>query len=159
MPDRRTPFLLAGEKETLLAFLDYLRESLILKVVDLDEDSARRSTVPTGTCLLGLIKHLTGVEVAWFQFTFPGNDVVIPSEKIEPTDSVDSAVIAYRAAIRVSNRIVSESDDLDQLGERAPTTPEPQSLRWLLVHMVEETARHTGHADILREQIDGQVGR
>ncbi len=143
----------------MLAFLDYLRESLILKVVDLDEDSARRSTVPTGTCLLGLIKHLTRVEVIWFQFAFAGDDVVIPSEKIEPTDSVASAVIAYRAAIGVSNRIVSESDDLDQLCKRAPTTPEPQSLRWLLVHMVEETARHAGHADILREQIDGQVGR
>ncbi len=159
MPDRRTPFLLDSEKTTLLAFLDYLRESLTLKVVDLDEESARRSTVPSGTSLLGLIKHLTGVEVGWFQFTFAGQDVVIPSEQIEPNDSVASAVTAYQAATRVSNQIVNESNDLDQLCERAPTTPEPLSLRWLLVHMVEETARHAGHADILREQIDGQVGR
>jgi uncharacterized damage-inducible protein DinB len=159
MPDRRTPFLLAGERETLRAFLDYLRESLILKVVDLDEDAARRSTVPSGTSLLGLIKHLTGVEVGWFQFAFAGQDVAIPSGEIEPTDSVASAVTAYQVAARVSNQIVSESNDLDRLCDRAPTTPEPLSLRWVLVHMLEETARHAGHADILREQIDGQVGR
>ena len=159
MPDRRTPFLLAGEKETLRVFLDYLRESLILKVADLDEESARRSTVPTGTSLLGLIKHLIGVEVGWFQFAFAGRDVAMASEEVEPTDSVASAVTAYRAATRVSNQIVNESSDLDQLCDRAPTTPEPLSLRWVLVHMVEETARHAGHADILREQLDGQTGR
>src|SRR5271169_1541307 len=70
MLDRRTPLNLTGERETLLEFLDYLRESVILKVENLDEDSARRSMVPTGTSLLGLVKHLTGVEVAWFQFAF-----------------------------------------------------------------------------------------
>jgi hypothetical protein len=64
MPDRRAPLNLLGEKETLQEFLDYLRESLILKVADLSEEEARRSTVPTGTNLLGLIKHLTVVEVA-----------------------------------------------------------------------------------------------
>jgi uncharacterized damage-inducible protein DinB len=159
MPDRRTPLCLTGEKETLQEFLDYLRDSLILKVLDLDEESARRSTVPTGTSLLGLIKHLTGVEVAWFQFAFAGHDAVIPAEEIGPADTVASAVTAYRAATRVSNQIVNQSNDLDQLCGRALTTPEPLSLRWLLVHMVEETARHAGHADILREEIDGQTGR
>jgi hypothetical protein len=109
MPDRRTPFLVADEKETLRAFLDYLRESLIWKVADLDEESARRSTVPTGTSLLGLIKHLTGVEVGWFQFAFAGQEVVITSEEIEPTDTVASAVTAYQAATRLSNQIVNES--------------------------------------------------
>ena len=159
MPDRRTPLNLAGERETLREFLDYLRESLILKVEDLDEESARRSTVPTGTSLLGLIKHLTGVEVAWFQFAFAGLNAPIPSEEIDPTDTVASAVASYRAVSLVNNRIVNECNNLDRLCARALTTPEPLSLRWLLVHMVEETARHAGHADILREQIDGQIGR
>jgi hypothetical protein len=109
MPDRRTPFLLAGEKETLRAFLDYLRESVILKVVDLGEDSARRSTVPSGTSLLGLIKHLTGVEVAWFQFAFAGQDVAIPSGEIEPTDSVASAVTA------LSSRRASQQSDRERV--------------------------------------------
>jgi hypothetical protein len=72
---------------------------------------------------------------------------------------VASAVAAYRAATSINNEIVGECGDLDQLCARALTTPEPLSLRWLLVHMVEETARHAGHADILREQIDGLTGR
>ena len=66
---------------------------------------------------------------------------------------------SYRAAAAVNDGIVQECDDLDRRGERVLTTPEPLSLRWLLVHMVEETARHAGHADILREQIDGVTGR
>jgi Protein of unknown function (DUF664) len=99
------------------------------------------------------------VEVGWFQFVFAGQEAVIPCEEIEPTDSVASAVIAYQAATRVSTQIVNESKDLDQLCDRTATTPEPMSLRWVLVYMVEETARHAGHADILREQIDGQTGR
>jgi uncharacterized damage-inducible protein DinB len=159
MPDRRTPFRLADEKQTLIEFLDYLREAVILKVVDLDDASARRSTVPTGTSLLGLVKHLTSVEVVWFQFAFAGSDAVVPAEEIQPTDSVNSSVAAYQATARVNNEIVSGCDDLGQLCARAFRTPEPLSLRWLLVHMVEETARHAGHADILREQIDGLTGR
>ena len=142
-----------------MEFLDYLRESLILKVEDLDEEPARKSTVPTGTSLLGLIKHLTGVEVAWFQFAFAGLDPLIPTEVIEPADTVASVVDTYRAATVADNRIANDCNSLDQLCARALTTPGPLSLRWILVHMVEETARHAGHADILREQIDGQTGR
>ncbi len=159
MPDRRTPLNLTGEKEALLEFLDYLRESLILKVDDLNEESARKSTVPTGTSLLGLVKHLTSVEVAWFQFAFAGLDSLIPSELIEPGDSVTSVLDSYRRTTVENNEIVNDCDSLDHLCARALTTPEPLSLRWLLVHMVEETARHAGHADILREQIDGETGR
>jgi uncharacterized damage-inducible protein DinB len=159
MPDRRTPFGVLDERDTLLEFLDYLRESLIIKVTGLDEESARRSTVPSGTSLLGLIKHLTSVEVGWFQFTFVGMDVTVPSQEIVRTDTASEVVASYRAVIRDNNRIVRDESDLDRLCARAPTTPEPLSLRWVLVHMVEETARHAGHADIIREQIDGQVGR
>ncbi len=143
----------------MIEFLDYLRESVILKVEDLNEESARTSTVPTGTSLLGLVKHLTGVEVTWFQFAFAGLDPPIPSEAIEPTDTVASVVDCYRLATVANNRISNACDSLDQLCARALTTPEPLSLRWLLVHLVEETARHAGHADIFREQIDGQTGR
>ena len=159
MPDRRTPFRLASEKETLQEFLDYLRESVVVKVQGLDEASARCSSVPSGTSLLGLIKHLTRVELLWFQFALAGRDPLIPNEDIGPDDTVESAVAAYQAATNASNEILEQCDDLDQLCARALTIPEPLSLRWLLVHMVEETARHAGHADILREQIDGQTGR
>ncbi|MGH9079459.1 MAG: DinB family protein [Acidimicrobiales bacterium] len=159
MPDRSTPKRLTGEKETLLDFLDYLRESVILKVDGLDQEAARRSSVPSGTSLLGLVKHLTTVEAVWFQFAFAGRTDTVPGDEVEPPDTVTTAVAAYRNAIQVSNDIVGACNDLDHLCARAPTTPQPLSLRWLLVHMVEETARHAGHADILREQIDGQTGR
>jgi uncharacterized damage-inducible protein DinB len=159
MPDRRTPLLLAGEKETLREFLDYLRESVVLKVTGVDDASARRSTLPSGTTLLGLVKHLTEVEIAWFSFAFAGNDRAVPSDELDPNDTVESVLSAYQAAVNASNDIVNGCDDLQRLCARALTTPEPLSLRWVLVHMVEETARHAGHADILREQFDGQTGR
>lgn len=72
---------------------------------------------------------------------------------------MSAVVVDYRNAALTSNEIISECDNLDQLCQRALTTSEPLSLRWLMVHMVEESARHAGHADILREQIDGQTGR
>ena len=159
MPDRRTPFLLSGEGETIREFLDYLRESIVLKATGLDEVSARRSTVPSGTTLLGLVKHLTTVEIAWFQYAFAGSARAVPSDELDPTDTVESVVSAYRAAIEQSNKIVDDCDELQRLCARAFRTPEPMSLRWVLVHMVEETGRHAGHADIIREQIDGQTGR
>ena len=72
---------------------------------------------------------------------------------------MDSAVAAYRKTWRTNDAIVAESEDLGRLWQRAVTTPNPLSLRWVLVHMVEETGRHAGHADIIREQIDGLTGR
>jgi hypothetical protein len=159
VPDRSTPKRLTGEKETLLDFLDYLRESVILKMDGLEEEAVRRSSVPTGTSLLGLIKHLTTVEALWFQFAFAGQENTVPGDEIDPSDTTTSAIASYRTAIRTSNDIVDHCNDLDQLCAKALTTAEPLSLRWVLVHMVEETARHAGHADILREQIDGKTGR
>jgi uncharacterized damage-inducible protein DinB len=159
MADRRTPLELTGERETLLQFLDYLRESVALKADGLDEADARRSTVPSGTSVLGLVKHLTAVEQLWFQFAFAGREADLASDALEPTDTVESVVAAYRETCRANDALVESCDDLDGLCARALTTPEPLSLRWVLVHMVEETARHAGHADIIREQVDGATGR
>jgi hypothetical protein len=149
-----------SEKKTLEEFLDYLRESVIIKLQGLDEASARRPLVPSGTSLLWLVKHLTGVEVAWFQFAFAG----LPASQDDPghsshTDTVASVISDYRDAIDANNRILTGCDDLEVLCARGLATKEPLSLRWVLVHMVEETARHAGHADILREQLDGLTGR
>ena len=158
--DRRSPKRIAGETDTLLEFLDYLRESLIAKLDDLDNLAIRQSTVPTGTCLLGLIKHLTKVEIEWFQFAFIGRDVSVPTDEILVSDTAASALTDYQNAIQQSNDIMSRSLDLDHLCARPLHENEPvMSLRWLLIHMVEETARHAGHADILRENIDGRTGR
>jgi hypothetical protein len=159
MPDRRTPFIEAGERETLVAFLDYLRESVIVKVSGIDDDALRRPLVPSGTCLLGLVKHLTMVEIAWFPFSFAGADVWVPSGELEPADTTASVLDGYRASIAESAEIVAAAADLDQLCVRAAFAPDRMSLRWVLVHMVEETGRHAGHADILREQLDGKIGR
>jgi uncharacterized damage-inducible protein DinB len=130
-----------------------------LKTDGLDEPSARRSTVPSGTSVLGLVKHLTAVEQLWFQYSFAGREVDLSSDALEPTDTIESVVAAHRETYLANDAIVSACDDLDRLCERALTTPEPLSLRWVLVHMVDETARHAGHADIIREQLDGATGR
>jgi hypothetical protein len=159
MSDRRTPFTNAGERETLVAFLDYLREAVLIKVSGLDDDALRRTLVPSGTSLLGLVKHLTAVEIAWFPFAFAGADVRVPNGDLEPADTTATVINGYRVAIARSAEIVATEADLDQRCARAATAPECMSLRWVLVHMVEETGRHAGHADILREQLDGQVGR
>jgi hypothetical protein len=157
--DHRTPFTVAGEKQTLRDFLDYLRGAIVRKASELDEDSVRRSTVPSGTSLLGLVKHLTYVEVTWFQWSFAGIDVALPSGDLEPGDTGASVLDAYRDACRHANEIIDTNDDLDALCARRAPGYDPLSLRWILVHLVEETARHAGHADIIREQIDGATGR
>ena len=159
MPDRRTPFRLTTEIETLQQFLDYLRESVILKVEGLTDDAVRVSSVPSGTTLLGLVKHLVVVETMWIPYAFAGQDVDVGRDGLEPDDTIASVTTAYRSTADRSNRIIADCNDPERLCARTLTTPEPLSLRWVLVHLVEETARHAGHADILREQIDGTVGR
>jgi len=159
MADRRTPFVNTGERDTLVAFLDYLRESVVIKASGLSPADGRRALVPSGTSLLGLVKHLTSVEVSCFQWSFPGLDVPVPASSLEPADSEASVIAGYRAATARNNEIVGTETDLTRMCARTGRAFEPLSLRWVLVHMVEETGRHAGHADILREQLDGEIGR
>jgi uncharacterized damage-inducible protein DinB len=157
--DHHTPWTLADEKETLVTFLDYLRGAVIRKASGLPAAAVRRPMVGSGTSLLGLIKHLTRVEIVWFQYAFAGADVRVPGDDLADDDDPQSVIGDYQAAVMVSNRIVAEASDLSRPAKRRAVAPEPMSLRWILVHMIEETGRHAGHADILREQIDGSVGR
>ena len=159
MSDRRTPFVNTNERDTLLAFLDYLREAVVVKADGLSEADARRSPVRSGTSLVGLVKHLTMVEVSWFQWSFAGDDVRIPTDRLDDGDTVASVIASYRDATARNNEIVAAAGDLSAMCARKPPTTDPMSLRWILVHMIEETGRHAGHADILREQIDGETGR
>jgi hypothetical protein len=155
MTDNGPPAIVAGEKETLLAFLQYLREAIIRKVEDLPLDIARSPAVPSGTSPLGLIKHLTGAELVWLEWAFLGRDPFPElSMEVAETDTVASCITAFRAASTQADQIWSTLHDLD-----AVSTRENRTLRWILVHTVEEFSRHAGHLDILREQIDGQVGR
>lgn len=148
-----------GEKDTLVLFLDYLRECMVAKADGLGDDDLRRSSVPSGTSLLGLLKHLTMAETLWFQHVFAGTDTVVPASDLEAGDTPASVIAGYQQAGATAKEVVATCDDLDQLGARKGTRPHRLSLRWILVHMIEETARHAGHADILREQIDGRTGR
>ena len=155
MTDNRPPAIVAGEKQTLLAFVSYLREAIIRKVEDLPDGKARTPGVPSGTSPLGLIKHLTGAEVVWLEWAFLGRDPFPElGMDVSETDTVESCITAFRAAAARADEIWNSLDDLDAVSAR-----EDRTLRWILVHHVEELARHAGHVDILREQIDGEVGR
>ncbi|MBM0276709.1 DinB family protein [Micromonospora sp. STR1s_6] len=148
----------------LESFLDFHRAVLLRKLRGLSDADVRRRLVPTATTLAGLVKHLTVVERNWFPTLLapePG-DVYLTSEEdalasftLTDQDTVAGLVDGYERACARS-RAVAASLDLDHV------VPHPQlgevSLRWILVHLIEETARHVGHADILRELTDGETG-
>ncbi|WP_399888273.1 DinB family protein [Streptomyces sp. BBFR51] len=146
-----------SEAETLRGFLDYLRTSVAGKVDGAPEPRVRTAAVPSGTNLLGLLNHLTHVERALFlgeevsdwQATF----------RAAPQDGVAEVVARYREAVARANRVLDACTDLGEPVPRPrPGRPAP-SVRWALTHMIEETGRHAGHADILRELIDRETGR
>jgi hypothetical protein len=145
------------ERDVLLAFLDYLRSSIASKTDGVPEPEVRTPGVPSGTNLLGLIKHLTAVE----RYTFLGENVTDwPATFHAAADeTVDGVLTGYRGAIDEANELISAAADLNDVARRPITGKRAPSLRWALVHMIEETGRHAGHADIVRELIDGQTGR
>ncbi|MET9055392.1 DinB family protein [Streptomyces bacillaris] len=145
------------EAETLRGFLDYLRTSVAAKVEGAPEPAVRTAAVPSGTNLLGLLHHLTHVERALFlgeEVTdWPG------TFRAPPQDTVDEVVGRYRTAVERANAVLDGcADPAAPLPRARPGKPSP-SVRWALTHMIEETGRHAGHADILRELIDGTTGR
>ena len=150
-----------GERDVLEAFLDLYRDIVVRKVTGLSADAARRRLVPSGTTLAGLVRHLTSVEREWFHGVLdqrPPSEVGVHADDgwgVDPSDDVDDLAAEYRRTCAESRRIAGRFA-LDD------TVPMPRlgrvSLRWIYVHMIEETARHAGHADILREQIDGATG-
>ncbi|MGV9454479.1 DinB family protein [Streptomyces sp. NPDC003635] len=156
-PDAPPPRTGNSEVEVLRGFLDYLRTSIAAKVDGAPEPQVRSARVPSGTNLLGLVNHLTFVERSLFlgervtdwQGTF----------QAAPQDSVADVVARYRDAVERANDVLDGCADLGApLPRPRPDRPAP-SVRWALAHMIEETGRHAGHADILREQIDGTTGR
>jgi uncharacterized damage-inducible protein DinB len=158
MADRKPPRLVADERATALALLQYQRESLVRKLEGVDEQSARRSPVATGTSLLWLVQHLAHSETLWLAHRFAGEEMPSADNAVQAGDSLASAIDAYRATWKRGDAIVASAPSLDV--ECATTDGEsPVNLRWVLMHLLEETARHAGHADILRELIDDQVGR
>ena len=167
MADLKPPRLAGGEAQTLHALLQYQRESLLRKVDGVDEDRARWSPVDSGTSLLWLVTHMAAAEVTWVLHRFAGQDPVPPGP--EPADgTLRGAVDAYRQGWQrvdavafgtvAGGTVAGAGARLDELCRRPDAGP-PVSLRWVLMHLLEETARHAGHADIIRELIDGATGR
>ncbi|MFF2845010.1 DinB family protein [Streptomyces sp. NPDC058001] len=147
----------ADEKATLRGFLDYLRNAIADKVTGVSEPQVRTGGVPSGTNLLGLLKHLAFVERFYFLGEEPGDwrTTMRPTA----TDTVDGVLADYRTTVDRANQVIDACPDLTLPAPRAPRRGSAPSMRWVLTHMIEETARHAGHADILREQTDGSRGR
>ncbi len=153
--DRPPPRTANTESAVLRGFLDYLRASIAAKVDGAPEPRVRTAMVASGTTLLGVLTHLTWVERSMFLgekvSDWPGSFTPAPG------DGVAEVVDRYRAAVARANEVLDGCTDLSaplpRPGRGAP------SVRWALAHMIEETGRHAGHADILRELIDGVTGR
>ncbi len=154
MPDVKPPRFASDERTTLLALLQYHRESVVKKVAGIDDDAARWSPVESGTSLLGLVQHLADAETLWLLRRFAGER----GATSPPSDTLERAVEAYRATWSRVGAIAATEDLEAQCRGLGPDEP-PANLRWVLTHLLEETARHAGHADIIRELIDGETGR
>jgi len=159
---------LGDERATLVEFLRCQRLTLQLKCADLDaEQLACRAVEPSSLSLLGLVRHMAEVERSWFRRVLAAQDAPRryspEGEKDHDFDGavadqavVDEAWAAWREEVAFAEEYVDAHPDLGAVAEMRDG--EPISLREVLVHMVEEYARHNGHADLLRERIDGQVG-
>ncbi len=161
------------ERDRLQHFLDAQRAAVLAIIEGLSESQLRTPVLPSGWTPIGLIRHLTGAEASWFQRVARGtppqlawdDDVVDPPYDPDApftTDHATASVIEqYRRQCRISNEVL-QSQDLDAplAGEHGLDWPEEPitDLRWVALHMIEETARHAGHLDAARELIDGATG-
>ena len=169
---RVDPPLQADESVSLSAFLDFQRATVLRKVESLDKDQLGCAAVPTTTLTLaGLVKHLALVEDSWLQEVFLGRTLPEPWASASFDDDPDwefhsarddepgELIGLYIAAVERSRGVVAAAESLQQLSVKpGQREDKPFSLRWILLHLIEETARHAGHADLLREAVDGQTG-
>jgi uncharacterized damage-inducible protein DinB len=158
--NHNAPVVAGGEIETSLAFLGYLRDGVGRKLDGLTEEQARLALVPSGTTLLGVVKHLTTVEAYWMQRRFAGREITRVEDgdgfSLAAGDSIASVGRSYREAAALTDDIATDAGDPER---PMALTSHGLTLRWALAHVTEETARHAGHADILRELLDGVTGR
>jgi uncharacterized damage-inducible protein DinB len=165
--DRISPPRTAGERETLESWLDFHRATLALKCEGLtDEQLREESAPPSNLSLLGLVRHMAETERGWFRQVLGGEDV--PDLYVTPEDQdaeftraatadVAASFADWRTECELARKAVAAAPSLDVLAAQ-PTPLGAASLRWIMVHMIEEYARHNGHADLLRERIDGATG-
>jgi uncharacterized damage-inducible protein DinB len=164
--DRPRPPNVADERTAVEAWLDYHRNTLLHKCSGLETDQLRRRAVdPSNLSLLGLVRHMTEVERSWFRRRFAGDDIEFlycsdanPDGDFDDVDEADAereftAFVSELALVRQS----TAGHSLDETFQH-PRLHVQMDLRWIYLHMIEEYARHNGHADLLRESIDGATG-
>src|SRR5215469_9123809 len=167
---RKNPDAKSGERDALAQYLDYQRETILLKCEGLTKDQLAQRIPTSALTLAGLLYHLALVEEAWLEVRFLGLGSRDPwasvdfdadpewefrtSAELEP----EQVRQRYREACERSRQAAAQADGLDQLSVRPLRDGRRFTLRWVLLHLLEETARHAGHADLLREAIDGTVG-
>ncbi|GAB2893540.1 DinB family protein [Neomicrococcus lactis] len=160
----------SGERQMLTEFLDYYRAVIRRKVEGVSDEALKQSISPSTMTLGGLLKHLAFVEDYWFSFRLLGQE---PSEpwrsapwdddpdwdwSSAATDTGAEIMALYDESVDASRKVQLDTSDLDAQVVQPINGQEDMSYRWVLVHMIEEYARHAGHADLLRERIDGQTG-
>ncbi len=164
--ERPDPPRIAGEREMLRIFLDFHRATLAMKCDALsDEDLRRRSMPPSTLTLLGLVRHMAEVERMWFRRVIGGEEIPLLwsergdfQEAYAAAESTRSeAFQAWQSEVERSRQIEAGAESLDVIGHQA-RWGEDVSLRFVMLHMIHEYARHNGHADFLREGIDDTVG-
>jgi uncharacterized damage-inducible protein DinB len=165
--DRAEPGLTPGEREALDAWLDFHRDTLLKKCSGLTASQLKeRSVPPSRLSMLGLVRHMTEVERWWLRIHAANIDLPFPYDPesigldFEELDEADAAanIEAYRREIEQARATMADRD-LDEVVPSHGDHPERvRNIRWLYVHMIEEYARHNGHADLIRERIDGSVG-
>jgi uncharacterized damage-inducible protein DinB len=167
---RVDPPATGSELEQLCAFLDFQRETVLWKAEGLGEEQLRQTAPPSSLTLGGILNHLALVEDSWFRVRFSG----LPADPLwngvdwraDPDFEFRTAADAepdelrqrYLDACARSREVVAAAAGLDQVSVGAWPDGTHWNLRWMLLHMLEETARHAGHADLLREAVDGEVG-
>jgi uncharacterized damage-inducible protein DinB len=164
--ERIGPPVTGDERETLRAFLDFHRATLALKCEGLSDEELRRQSMPPSTLsLLGLVRHMAEVERAWFRRVIGGEDIgLVWSDSGDFQRAYDAssatraeAFDAWQREVEHARRIERAAPSLDVTGHNA-RSGEDVSLRLVMLHLIHEYARHNGHADLLREGIDGTVG-
>jgi uncharacterized damage-inducible protein DinB len=165
-PDATT----TSERDSLTQYLDYQRETILLKTEGLTKAQLARKIPTSGLTLAGLLFHLALNEEAWFEVDFLGREAREDFAGIDwdadPDYEFRTAVEKepdwlrrrYREACDRARQVVAEASSLDDVSVTTRVDGKPFTLRWVMLHLIEETARHAGHVDLLREAIDGVVG-
>lgn len=158
MADLRPPGSLTDERATLMGLLQFQRDSVVRKVAGLSQEDAARPGTPSGTSLLWLVQHLRRAERIWVLDRFAGQEVDVWDDAVRLDEPLAESIARYQATWADVAAIVDAEPDLEGTCQRIGGDTQ-RNLRWVIGHLLEETARHAGHADILRELLDGQTGR